>query len=333
MPTVTPFDGLVNLKPVDNGTTYVVNDLTGLTPSLIDGLKRSGDLETTTELWTRTKSNAYERLKMDFELELSEKRDFRHEMAETLPPVPDAENAFESYTDFIGGVLEMRYNKHTIVEFNELIIWAEDEGTCVVALYDKMILKELYRSANINITPGINRIDLTQIIGSKKVALFGMELFVGLKTTVRLRPMECNLGFGGPVCDVAGIYSYKVDLDKGGLVYADFVKTSTEWPVHVGIKIVGDVDDLMTVHKTKLASAFRYLCGHLLIVERLKSENFNAFTNTLEEQMKELRDDYHKQYKSQLIKAIKTIYTTTDDSQVQGINTEHQGGFFTGSYV
>ena len=49
--------------------------------------------------------------------------------------------------------------------------------------------------------------------------------------------------------------------------------------------------------------------------------------------MEELRDDYQVQYKSHLTKAIKTVYTNLEDSEAIGINTEHQGGWFTGSYV
>ena len=325
----TTFDGLVNLSPVDSGTTHVVNDLTGLEPGMIDGLKREGSMETVEQLWTRVKNNAYERLILDFEVLLTEKRDFVHEMAETKPPMPDPKLAFETYGDFVGVLVKASYSKLTALQFNQLIVWAETGGNAVIVLYDKLLQKELYRKSDQALTAGLNTVSLT--IDAKKLELYGMELFIGIQTNVRLRPMNSNLGWSGPVDCVVYVSGCRVD---NSFAETAFVETSWTWPVHLVAKVIGDIDEMANNNKIKLASAFRYLCGHLLLIERLSSDNFNSFTNTLAIRMEELRDDYHKQYKSQLIKALKIIYTNLDDSsEVTQQNPEHQGGLFTGSYI
>lgn len=322
-----PFDGLVNLAPVDEGTTYLVNDLTGLSQEMVDSLTRSGDNEDIAALWTRIKTNALERLTLDFEVEMAEKRDFRHELCEAKTPVPDPKQPFTSYEGYAGVVFEMGYQKHVGVALKQLIVWAEASGTAQVVVYNRDILTELWREEEQDLTAGINRIAID--LATQVVDLGGFCLFVGLKTTVKLRAMWSNLGFNGAVCNVAAVYNSSTDDDLEEVTKA----VGGQWPVHLDCKVVGDIEGMITERKSKFASAYRYLCGYLLLKERLASDNFNAFTNTNQIKMEELRDDYRGQYKSHLVKAIKTIYTNLEDSEVIGTNAEHQGGYFVGSYV
>ncbi|WP_428661945.1 hypothetical protein [Runella sp.] len=324
----TPFDGLVNLKPVDNGTTFIVNDLTGLEPAMIDSLKRVNSLETPGELWVRIKNNAYERLLLDFEVLMAEKRDFMHEMSETQPLLPDPKLPFGSYLNWTGVLIKAGYSKLTAFHLNSLIVWAEADGTADIVLYNRLLRKEIQRLTTQALTAGFNTLNLT--FAPQKLELYGMELFVGLKTNVKMRPMKSNLGWQGPVCDVAAVTACFVDD-----TFADeaFVESSWTWPVHLVAKIKGDIDELATNNKIVLASAFRYLCGHLLLVERLSTQNFNEFSNVLMLRMEELRDDFHTQYKSQLTKAVKIIYPSLDNSSAVDLNIDHQGGWFNGSYI
>lgn len=321
------FDGLVNLAPVDSGSTYLVNDLTGLSQEMVDSLTRSGDNESIDDLWVRVKANALEQLTLDFEVQLAEKRDFRHELCETVPPAPDPLQPFISYHGYHGAVLEMNYQKHVGVLMTQLIVWAQSSGTAQVVVYDRDILTELWRKDDQALTAGINRIPI--VLATKIVDLGGFCLFAGLKTSTLLRPMWANKGFSGAVCGVAEVYNSSTNNDLTENTKA----IGGQWPVHLDCKVVGDIAGMVAQRKDKLASAFRYLCGHLLLKERLASDEFNGFTNTNQMKMEELRDDYRNQYKSHLTKAIKTIYTNLEDSQVTGTNTEHQGGWFMGSYV
>jgi len=321
------FDGLVNLAPVDSGSTYLVNDLTGLSQEMVDSLTRSGDNESIDDLWTRVKTNALEQLTLDFEVQLAEKRDFRHELCETVPPTPDPLQPFTSYHGYHGVVFEMNYQKHVGVSMIQLIVWAQSSGTAQVVVYDRDILTELWRKDDQALTAGINRIPI--VLATKIVDLGGFCLFAGLKTSTLLRPMWANKGFSGAVCGVAEVYNSSTNNDLTENTKA----VGGQWPVHLDCKVVGDIAGMVTQRKDKLASAFRYLCGHLLLKERLASDEFNGFTNTNQMKMEELRDDCHVQYKSHLTKAIKTIYTNLEESQVTGTNTEHQGGWFMGSYV
>lgn len=323
----TPFDGLVNLAPIDEGTTYLVNDLTGLSQEMVDSLTRSGDEEDLEILWTRIKNNAAERLMLDFEVQLAEKRDFRHELCETIPPKPDPLQSFVVHTGYNGAVFEMCYQKHTGVSLTQLVCWAQTSGIAQVVVYDQDTLTELWRKDDQAIVAGINRIPI--VLATKIVDLSGLCLFVGLKTSAPMRPMWTNRGFSGAVCDVSAVYNASTND-----ALTEQSKTSGgQSPVHLDCKVVGDLVGMITQRKDKLASAFRYLCGHLLLKERLASDNFNAFTNTNQLKMEELRDDYHVQYKSHLTKAIKLIYTNLEGSEAIGTNPEHQGGAFVGSYV
>lgn len=321
------FDELVNLAPVDDETTYLVNDLPGLSQEMVESLTRVGDSEAVEDLWGRVKSNALESLTIDFEVMLSEKRDFHHEMATTKTPLPEPDEPFMTYESYQGAVLEMRYHQHVAIKPKQLIVWAESSGTAQVVVYDRNTLRELWRNNNQALVAGINRISIA--LTQTTVDLGGALWFFGLKTAVRLRPMYSNMGFTGAVCSVAAVYSSSTNDD---LVEQTKALGGTS-PVHLDCKIVGDMAGMVEEHKEKLAPAFRYLCGHLLLKERLTSDNFNVFTNTNQLSMGELRDDYHTQYKSHLTKAIKTIYTNIENSAVIGTNPEHQGGYFIGSYV
>lgn len=319
------FDNLVNLTPIDDGTTHLVNDLTGLSAEMVDSLTRSGDNESLASLWLRTKTNALEKITVDFEELMAEKRDFRHELCQTLNPAPDPKVAFESYTDYVGALLQVAYNEYTSVKLLQLVLWAESSGTAQVRVWDDTLRKSLLDSEK-TLTAGINRIDIN--LAAIPLDFAGLSLFVGVKTTVKLRPMYSNRGFQGAVCGIAAVYSAR--LDNSGETWHWSGGTS---PVHLMAKVIGDIGALVVANRERLAPAFRYLCGHLLLKERLASDEFNGFTNTNQLKMEELRDDYQVQYKSHLTKAIKTVYTNLEDSEAIGINTEHQGGWFTGSYV
>jgi hypothetical protein len=323
----TTFDGLVNLAPVDEGTTYLVNDLTGLSQEMADSLTREGDNEDLEALWIRIKANALEKLTIDFEVMMAEKRDFRHELCQTIHPTPNPKLAFETYDDYVGALLEVQYNELTAVKLLQLVMWAETSGTAQITVWDDTLRKELLAPIDKALIAGINRIE----IGLDAISLdfAGLSVFAGLKTTVKLRPMTVNKGFRGAVCGIAVVYSAQLDPEEDECAEVK----GTTWPVHLSAKVIGDIAALVVNHREKLAPAFRYLCGHLLLKERLASDNFNGFTNTNQLKMEELRDDYQMQYKSHLTKAIKTVYTNLEDSEVTGTNTEHQGGWFMGSYV
>lgn len=323
----TPFDGLVNLAPVDEDATYLVNDLPGLSQEMVNGLARADDGEDIEGLWRRVKENALEALTIDFEVLMAEKRDFRHELATTKTPLPEPDESFRAYTGYQGAVLETRYHQHVAIKPKQLVVWAEGSGTAQVVVYDKNTLQELWRKNDQALVAGINRIPIG--LSQTAVDLGGVYWFVGLKTTVRMRPMWSNMGFTGAVCEVAAVYNSATD----DVLTEEIKAIGGTWPVHLDVKVVGDIAGLVTEHKERLASAFRYLCGHLLIKERLASDNFNVYTNTNQLKMEELRDDYHVQYKSHLTKALKTIYTNIESSAVIGTNPEHQGGYFIGSYV
>lgn len=322
------FDGLVNLAPEDEGTTFLVNDLPALSQDMVNGLLRGGeDAEDLTALWRRIKDNALESLTIDFEVMMAEKRDFHHELAMTKTPLPEPKEDFRNYTGYNGAVLETRYHQNAAVKLKQLIVWAEGSGTAQMVVYDKNTLKELWRKNDQALVAGINRLPIA--LAETAIDLGGVYWFVGLKTSVRLRPMWSNLGFSGAVCEVAALYNSSTN---DALVEETKAMGGT-WPVHLDAKIVGDIAGLVAEHKEKLAPAFRYLCGKLLIKERLASDNFNVFTNTNQLKMEELRDDYQVQYKAHLTKALKTIYTNMETSAVIGTNPEHQGGYFVGSYV
>jgi hypothetical protein len=224
-------------------------------------------------------------------------------------------------------LLEVQYNELTAVKLLQLVVWAETSGAARLTVWDDTLRKELLAPIDKALIAGINRIE----IGLDAISLdfAGLSVFAGLKTTVKLRPMQVNKGFRGAVCGIATVYSAQLDPDEDECAE---VKGNT-WPVHLSTKVIGDISALVVNHREKLAPAFRYLCGHLLLKERLASDNFNGFTNTNQLKMEELRDDYQMQYKSHLTKAIKTVYTNLEDSEVTGTNTEHQGGWFMGSYV
>jgi len=320
------FDGLVNLAPVDNAATHLVNDLTGLSAEMVDSLTRSGDNETLTALWGRIKTNALEKLTIDFEVLMAEKRDFRHELCQTLNPAPDPKLAFQSYEDYTGALLEVLYNEYTTIKLTQLVLWAETSGTAQLVVFDNLLKKTLLQIDDQALTAGINRIDID--LPNIPLDFTGLSLFVGVKTAVNLRPMYSNRGFQGAVCGIAAISNAR--LDDAGEVWN---WTGGSFPVHLMAKVSGDISALITANRERLAPAFRYLCGHLLLKERLASDEFTGFTNTNQLKMEESRDDYEKQYKSHLTKAIKTAYTNLEESEVTGINTEHQGGFFTASLV
>lgn len=319
------FDNLVNLAPVNNGTTHLVNDLTGLSAEMVDSLTRSGDSEDLEGLWTRIKTNALEKITIDFEVLMAEKRDFRHELCQTINPTPNPKLAFESYDDYSGALLQVAHNEYTAVKLTQLVLWAETNGMAQVTVWDEMLRKNLLQVDDKALVAGINRIDIDLVAIPLDFA--GLSLFAGVKTSVKLRPMTVNKGFRGAVCGIASVYS---------AVWGDNQEakgTTNLFPVHLSAKVIGDIASLIVSNREKLAPAFRYLCGHLLLKERLASDEFNGFTNTNQLKMEELRDDYHTQYKSQLTKAIKTVYTNLEDSEVIGTNAEHQGGYFVGSYV
>lgn len=322
----TTFDGLVNLAPVDNATTHLVNDLTGLSAEMVDSLTRSGDDESLGALWKRTKTNALEKLTIDFEVLMAEKRDFRHELCQTIHPTPNPKLAFESYEDHVGALLQVAYNEYTAVKLTQLVLWAQTDGIAQLTVWDDTLKKNLFQKEDQGLTAGMNRIDFT--LPAIPLDFAGLSLFVGVKTAVKLRPMHVNKGLRGAVCGIASVYSARLDAQDECWHWS-----GGTFPVHLSAKVIGDIAALVVDNREKLAPAFRYLCGHLLLKERLASDEFNGFTNTNQLKMEELRDDYQVQYKSHLTKAIKTVYTNLEDSEATGINTEHQGGFFTASYV
>ena len=322
----TVFDGLVNLKPVDAGVTHLVNELSGITQALVNSLIRVQDGESNAEpLWARIKSIAQERLVIDFEILLAEKRDFKHELSALSPPLPDHKLSFENYAFYTGTTLEVAYNQYTAIQLISLVFWAETSGVGDIVVYDQQTMNQISLTNDVVISQGINKINIDRKL---PVDLGGVKVFVGLNTNVKLKPMNMGVLNGANKCTllVTPAIVDENDFDK-------ITNHSYTTPVHVIAKVIGCIDDLVMERKKELAPAFKYLCAHLLLSERLNSDEFNTFTNTNQIQSEALAEEYHKQYKSQLTKALKLIYTNLEDSSVTDVNTEHQGGYFLGSYV
>lgn len=319
-----PFDGIVNLSSVDDAETNLVNDLEGVSVDMVDGLLQAD--ETLEQYWTKIKNNALERLIIDFEVLLAEKRDFMHEMAESIPFTPCPTEPFTRYFGYSGAVIEFCYQKYCQLSINEVCVWAQSAGTAQVVVYDRLLLTQVGETLSVNLTQGLNRIAVNRLFPVQ----MDVELFVGLKTSVNLKAVWGNKGFHGGKSEVACVSNSNTGED---LVEVTAAKGGT-WPVHVNFSIKGDINDLVGKNVTKLASAYRYLCAYLLLQGRASSDNHNEFTNTNLLKVEELRDQHHTQYKSQLTKAVKVIYVAAESvSEAFGTNVEHQGGYFLGSYV
>lgn len=116
----------------------------------------------------------------------------------------------------------------------------------------------------------------------------------------------------------AGVWN-DVQLEAANRFYVDVVNELTKC---YELQPYCDYENLICENKPKLITAWKYLLGNQLMLERMHSTRLNRFTTIDRKSAEELKDHYEVEYKSYLSLAAKIMNVASCECMVCGGNPE-----------
>lgn len=110
-----------------------------------------------------------------------------------------------------------------------------------------------------------------------------------------------------------------VQLEAANRFYVDVVNELTKC---YELQPYCDYENLICENKSKLITAWKYLLGNQLMIERLYSTRLNRFTTIDLKAAAELRDHYQVEYEKSLVLAAKIMNVASCECMVCGGNPE-----------
>ncbi|MPR36641.1 hypothetical protein [Salmonirosea aquatica] len=313
---------LVGFRPVSDWAQQYVNDLPGISAELGTALVEDEDIDCwdaeagLTALWERISMLAYEKLLLDLEVLLSEKGAFRHELAYTSHlPVGTTVLAANTQRTLRIKTQPVRFTRLVV---DSLAVVANGEGMLSVELTDGNGAA-LMEVVTYNLYAGLNELDFFYEAPNSR----GVELRLAVRATVGLTAFRGKTLTESGQCMAEALSVWDEVLDQ-----------VAEDPVlDAGLRLGGHLDALVERNATLLAPAYQYVCGHQFMLEKLASNNFNAFTNTNRLVTEDNRDAYHKQYRTFLTRAAALMVKQLENSPTLEATAHETGGWSLGSLV
>jgi hypothetical protein len=315
---------IVGFRPVTASAKLWVNDLPGISGELGSALVEGEDVADwdaegeagLPSLWGRLSKLAYDCLTLDLEVQLSEKGAFRHEMAYTAH-LPVGTAVLAAHTEYS---LRIRTQalRFTRLAIDALAVVAAGDGTLSLTVTNENG-SVLLHEGSFDLIAGLNELDYCFDLPNER----GLDLRLSISADVELT------GFLGSSSTESGQC-----LNEALSVWDSVLDQTAENPfVDASIRLGGNLGALIERNANLLAPAYQYACGWQFMLEKLASDNFNAFTNTNRLVTEDNRDAYHKQYKGFLTRGAALIARQLEGSHVLEATHHETGGWNSGSLV
>lgn len=285
-PLLNPLRSLVGLRGVDTTAQSWVNDLPGLSTELVTSLSQPSDVlgltdtqtTPTAAVWEGVHRNAYERLVSESLLLLSENYDFQPVIARTLEPSRVRPFVTLPAQDglFVASLVTIPDSPNALINLRSLtvsvpVLPGNQAIQASVRVYDLDTQAQLY-SANHAFNYGVNTIVLNQQYRTVFTEALRLVVLVNVSqmslsalNVAWVSGNDCFLIEGKRTLDVVNLSASLID----------------EKPfVALDIEVTRSLDTLLPRLATDLRTAYAYLCGSLLMTEKLASPNLNVFTLT-----------------------------------------------------
>lgn len=280
-----PFLSLVGLRGVDTAAKIWVNDINGINTELVTDLAlpsnfldadNSDPEEPAKAVWAGIHREAYNRLKDEILLQLGEDYDFQPRLAHANEPrrakpiatVP----ADPSDNGIYGTIATIPHTPNAEIQLNSLTVYVTPNGSPMNQVQQALVRVcdmdsgAMFYSAPHEFVFGVNTIQLNQQYRTMFLEPLRLGVFVNpvaFLTELELSWSECNA-------------EYSFDGVRAIGLLPDALASKTF--VSLDIEVKRSIETLLPRYVNDLANAYRYLCGSMLMTEKLGTPNLSVFT-------------------------------------------------------
>ncbi|MBN8824458.1 MULTISPECIES: hypothetical protein [unclassified Spirosoma] len=276
------FRPLVGLRGVDNSASSWVNDLAGLSTELVGDLALPSDLldgdnSPESAVWESVHRNACERLQNEVLLQLSENYDFQPVIMRTLEPSRKRPFVTSSMQDgvFLATLVTIPYTPNATINLRSLtvsvpVLPGNQRVTASVRVYDLDAQSQLYAAPH-EFDAGINTIELNETY--RTVLMEPLQLVVMVDAS-HLPLHALNVCWNACDNDCALIEGRRT------INPANLAGTLLDEEIYIAldIEVTRSLDKLLPRYAKDMQAAYCYLCGSLLMTEKLATPNLSVFT-------------------------------------------------------
>ncbi|UHG91751.1 hypothetical protein [Spirosoma oryzicola] len=334
-----PFRSLVGLRGVDTVTHAWVNDITGISTELVSDLAQPSDIfgsisqiaDPTTAVWEGVHREAYEKLVTEIKLQLSENYDFAPVIVRTAQPQRAKPSETVAGPFLVGSIATIPYLENATINLNALTVFVVPTGSgspnqtamASVRVYD-MDSQAMFYSAPHEFRFGANTIQLNQPYRTLFLEPLRLGVFVDVS---QMWLSELRLDWGK--CE--GDYLLEGARMLNTVATIDAEKTY----VSLDIEVVRSIEPMLTRYAKEMANAYRYLCGSLLMTEKLATPNLSAFTLSNVQMTERLESKLFDDFKRALRPTVRLLSNELQQQQSLTIPlaTPNETTIIYGSYV
>ncbi|WP_080056874.1 hypothetical protein [Spirosoma aerolatum] len=280
--TLNAFRPLVGLRGVDDTASSWVNDLAGLSTELVGDLALPSDLlggvsYPEAAVWEGVHRNACERLQNEVLLQLSENYDFQPVIMRTLEPSRKRPFVTSPMQDgvFLATLVTIPHTPNATINLRSLtvsvpVLPGNQQVTASVRVYDLDAQSQLYAAPHA-FDAGINTIELNE--SYRTVLMEPLQLVVMVDAS-QLSLHALNVCWND--CDNDGV----LIEGKRTINPANLADTLLDEEIYIAldIEVTRSLDKLLPRYAKDMQTAYAYLCGSLLMTEKLGTPNLSVFT-------------------------------------------------------
>ncbi|WP_138993989.1 hypothetical protein [Larkinella sp. C7] len=321
-----PFKKLVGLKGIATADSYV-NDLPGLSVELVDALTSESDDEEDVpalEVWNRIHNAAFDRLESEIVGCLSADSTFTSLIARTCEVEPIDGLPTTPVAQYEGVHIRTPTSPNSRVRLMNLVFMAEINANVTATLIVADTRRgTVLKHQEVIVVPGVNIIPIGY--DYPLPILETPQLFVGINAEelafLPLSPATWSVtstAYHIEPAYFAGITTLGLGIPNYFYLEAEHQRTITS---------------VIPRFADQLRLAYMYLCGSLLMTEKLGSVNFNLFTSTNRDFTIEQEEKLMKDFKS----AVKPVARLIKQHLLASGNLQRasdtESGYEEGSYV
>ncbi|CAN5250758.1 hypothetical protein BH09BAC4_BH09BAC4_28170 [soil metagenome] len=340
--SLNPLRSSVGLRGLDTVVHTWVNDLPGLSTELVADLALPSDSfgltdpEPALAVWDSVHRNAYTRLVSESLLLLSEHYDYQPVIARTHEPQrakPAATTGLLDAGQFVGALVTAPYAPYSTVNLRSLTVFVTPNGmpdpqpvSAIVRVLDADT-NALFYSAPHLFSFGLNTLDLN--LPFRTMMLESLSLVVLVEAKMFLTELTLS-GWSDDNYTIEGVRTIAPHSLSDSL-------SPEKTYVSLDVEVTRSIDVLLGKYVADLRTAYGYLCGSLLMTEKLASPNLSVFTLSnlqfTERMEAKLCDDFKRALKPVIRRLSNELLQQTPVALATPVPTPNEYEIRYGSYV
>lgn len=271
-----PFETTVGLKSVTSGNPAVwVNDIAGIETELVSALSNA-DTPSAITVWQKVQRAGLDKLRSLVEGELSKTVDFRYISEKTGDLTGDASGVVVARPAYYGYQIGATVNLTDVLYQNTIALYSVSESDVTTTIKVINADGEILNSTSVTVKPGYNELLINYEVKPRfKSAL---NVFVGID----ISGLSLQAVAEGQCWDTGNTLFSMTPASvpvSGSFASTNWV-TEPVTTLRLLAMVRRNLFDVITRYADRLQWAYAYVCGSLLMAEKLGSSRVNLFTNT-----------------------------------------------------